>query len=84
MNTTKDYNDMGFTKEQLNRLLNTACEIIIELEHNADDEQQKRINAMFDEIKYTEDIDEEINLQDDNLKADLEAQDYDVFGNNKI
>tara|TARA_R100001163_G_C5020700_1_gene163590 strand:+ start:187 stop:603 length:417 start_codon:yes stop_codon:yes gene_type:complete len=79
-----DYNDMGFTKEQLNRLLNTACEIIIELEHNADDEQQKRINAMFDEIKYTEDIDEEITLQDDNLKADLEAQDYDVFGNNKI
>ena len=60
--------------EQLNRLLNTACEIIIELEHNADDEQQRRIDAMFNEIK----------LHEDNLMADLEAQDYDVFGKNKI
>tara|TARA_B100001939_G_scaffold100192_1_gene86370 strand:+ start:2221 stop:2412 length:192 start_codon:yes stop_codon:yes gene_type:complete len=61
-------------KEQLNRLLNTACEIIIELEHNADDEQQRRIDDMFNEIK----------LHEDNLMADLEAQDYDVFGKNKI
>jgi hypothetical protein len=60
--------------EQLNRLLNTACEIIIELEHNADDEQQRRIDDMFNEIK----------LNEDNLMADLEAQDYDVFGKNKI
>ena len=60
--------------EQLNRLLNTACEIIIELEHNADDEQQRRIDDMFNEIK----------LHEDNLMADLEAQDYDVFGKNKI
>ena len=68
---------MGFTKTQLNRLLNTACEIITELEHNADDEQQKRIDAMFNEIKYT---DNEMTSH----QADLEAQDYDVFGENKI
>ena len=68
---------MGFTKTQLNRLLNTACEIITELEHNADDEQQKRIDAMFNEIKYT---DNEMTSH----KADMEAQDYDVFGENKI
>ena len=68
---------MGFTKTQLNRLLNTACEIINELEHNADDEQQKRIDAMFNEIKYT---DNEMTSH----QADMEAQDYDVFGENKI
>ncbi len=70
--------------EQLNRLLNTACEIIIELEHNADDEQQRRIDAMFNEIKYADNIDDQMKLQEDNSKADLEAQDYDVFGKNKI
>ena len=68
---------MGFTKTQLNRLLNTACEIINELEHNADDEQQKRIDAMFNEIKYTDD-------EMTSHQADMEAQDYDVFGENKI
>ncbi len=72
------------TNEQLNRLLNTACEIIIQLEHNADDEQQRRIDAMFNEIKYADNIDDQMKLQEDNLKADLEAQDYDVFGKNKI
>jgi hypothetical protein len=72
------------TNEQLNRLLNTACEIIIELEHNANDEQQRRIDAMFNEIKYADNIDDQMKLQEDNLKADLEAQDYDVFGKNKI
>ena len=70
--------------ERLNRLLNTACEIITQLEHNADTEQQKVIDAMFEEIKYADEIDDEIELQEDNLRADLEAQDYSVFGKNKI
>jgi len=70
--------------ERLNRLLNTACEIITQLEHNADAEQQEMIDAMFNEIKYADDIDDQIKLQEDNSKADLEAQDYDVFGKNKI
>ena len=35
----------------LSRLcLNEACEILIELEHYADDEQQKRINKLFTTI----------------------------------
>ena len=71
---------MRFTKTQLNRLLNTACEIVSELEHNADDEQQKRIDAMFNEIKYTDELDDEMTSR----QADMEAQDYDVFGENKI
>lgn len=70
--------------ERLNRLLNTACEIITQLEHNADAEQQEMIDAMFNEIKYADDIDDQMKLQEDNSKADLEAQDYDVFGKNKI
>ena len=74
----------NFSKTQLNRLLNTACEIIIELEHNADIAQQRKIEAMFNEIKYTEDLDFEMKLQEDNSKGDLEAQNYDVFGKNKI
>ena len=65
--------------EQLNRLLNTACEIITELEHNADEEQKKKINSMFNEIKYAEKIDEEMST-----RADEEAQDFGTFGENKI
>jgi hypothetical protein len=75
---------MALTKEKLNKLLDTACNLIIELEHNANVEQQQRINAMFDEIRYADYVDDEMNLQEDNSKADLEAQDYDVFGENKI
>ena len=92
--------------EQLNRLLNTACKIITQLEHNADAEQAKKINAMFDEIKYADKIDEEMkdsspsllwsdgqdlcdSFDDDfsndaGVKADLEAQDHDLFGEDKV
>ena len=63
--------------KQLNRLLNTACKIITSLEHHADDDLMKNINAMFEEIKYADKIDDE-------MKADLEAQDFDAFGENKI
>jgi len=51
---------MGCTKKQLNRLLKSACEIITELEHTADNEQQKRIDSMFNEIKYTDELDGEL------------------------
>lgn len=66
-------------KEQLERLLNTACEIITDLEdfyfyHHKDDEGMKiRIDALFNEIKYS-----------DKLDADTEAQDWDTFGEHKI
>lgn len=46
--------------KQLNRLLNTACEIITSLEHNADDDLMKTIDAMFNEIKYSDRIDDEM------------------------
>jgi len=64
-------------KEQLERLLNTACEIITELEHNADEDQMKRIDAMFNEILYSDEIDRD-------MRADEQAQDWGTFEQNKI
>lgn len=70
------------TKEQLERLLNIACEIITSLEgyamehphypeHNK--ELEECIDSFFSEIKYSDSID-----------ADMEAQDWEVFGDDKI
>lgn len=73
--------------EQLNRLLNTACVIISALEHNADSDLQKEIDAFFSEIKYSDELDEEMNnlsTLSPSQQADIEAQDWDVFGRNKI
>ena len=67
------------TVEQLNRLLDKACEIIISLENNASVELQEEIDSLFAEIKYSNEIDSEMNLN-----ADQEAQDWDTFGSNKI
>lgn len=55
------------TTEQLEKLLNTACEIITSLEHYADESLQKDIDAMFNEILYSDNIDDElrINYSDD-------------------
>ena len=61
------------TKKQLETLLNTACEIIVNLEGFADDELTQRIDTLFNEIKYS-----------DQLDADMQAQDWDVFGEGKI
>jgi len=63
--------------DRANRLLNDACNIIIQLEHHADEQQMKSINIMFDEIKYADRLDDE-------MRADAEAQDYETFGDNKI
>lgn len=60
-------------KQQLDRLLNTACEIIDCLEGYASDELKKDIDAFFAEI-----------IHSDELDADMEAQDYNVFGKDKI
>lgn len=68
------------TTEQLNRLLNTACEIITALEGYADESLKKEIDVFFNEIVYSDKIDDEMNL----LSADEEAQDWDTFGNKKI
>jgi hypothetical protein len=62
-------------KEQtLKRLLNTSLDLLISLEQFADEATQKDINALFDEV----------NFNDDNLLADLEAQEWEVFGENKV
>ena len=45
------------TKKQLERLLNTACEIITELEHNANPEQKQIIEDLFKEIITLDDPD---------------------------
>lgn len=63
------------TKKQLQRLLNEACELLIIFEDGnvANDDDKRRIEAIFNEIKYS-----------DRLDADMEAQDWDSFGENKI
>jgi hypothetical protein len=67
--------------EQLQRLLNTACDIITSLEHYADKTLQKDINSLFDEIVASDDIEDEIRI---NYSADDEAQDWNIFNKNKI
>ena len=69
------------TKETLERLLNEACELLIIFEDGnvANDEDKERISAIFNEIKYADKIDSEMNLS-----ADDEAQDWDTFNENKI
>ena len=69
------------TKETLERLLNEACELLIIFEdgNEANDEDKARISALFNEIKYADEIDSEMNLS-----ADNEAQDWNTFGKNKI
>ena len=65
----------------LERLLNEACELLIIFEdgNTANDDDKKRINTLFNEIKYTEELDSEVHISGDD-----EAQDWDVFGDNKI
>ena len=91
------------TTEQLEKLLNTACEIIIELEYAiSDKELQDKVNTLFQEIKYSDELDIEMvdNYTEEDLvgdlvwdengigrhsvDADLEAQDFEVFGKDKI
>jgi hypothetical protein len=61
------------TIEQLNVYLDRALNIIISLEQYASEDTAKDIEALFQELKYSDDID-----------ADMEAQDFDVFAENKI
>jgi len=70
------------TKETLERLLNEACELLIIFEDGnvANDEDKLRIAALFNEIKYADEIDSEMN----NHYADFQAQDWESFGENKI
>lgn len=69
------------TKETLERLLNQACELLIIFENSgyATSEELTKIDAIFNEIKYADEIDNEMNVN-----ADEEAQNWEVFGKNKI
>lgn len=68
------------TTDQLNNYLERALNIIITLEEYASEELALDIEALFQEIKYSDDVDYEIQ----SLNADMEAQDFDKFGKNKI
>ena len=77
------------TKETLERLLNDACELLIIFEDGnvANDKDKLRISAIFDEIKYADEIDNELALtlsERIGKEADDEAQDWDTFNENKI
>lgn len=61
-------------KSTLIRLLNTAMDLLTSLEQYADENTQKDINALFDEVSFN----------DDNISADLEAQEWETFGENKV
>ena len=65
----------------LEKLLNEACELLIIFEDGniANDDDKRRINALFNEIKYNEELESEMSVS-----ADDEAQDWSVFGDNKI
>lgn len=67
------------TKETLTRLLNEACELLIIFEDSdySTTEDKVRIAAIFDEIKYSDELDQE-------MSADDEAQDWDTFKEQKI
>jgi hypothetical protein len=67
------------TENQLNRLLDKACEIITTLEGYADESLQKEITTFFDEVTYSDKVEDEMKMS-----ADEEAQNWDVFGENKI
>jgi hypothetical protein len=58
-------------KDKIENLLNRACEIITELEHHADEEQMNRIEAIFNEILFSDELDEEMKR----IESDFYAQD---------
>ena len=80
------------TTENLERLLNQACELLIIFEDSssATQEDQDKISAIFNEIKYADDIDDELALtftqwlESSSYRADNEIQDWDKFKENKI
>ena len=90
---------MSFTKEQLNRLLDEACDLLMALEDCASAELRTDIDAWFDspylglsndEQDRLDAFFEEINREDDvdremkDWQADMQAQDFDTFGKRKI
>jgi len=71
---------MSFTKEQLNRLLDEACDLLMALEDCASAELRTDIDAWFEEINREDDVDREWK----DWQADMQAQDFDTFRERKI
>lgn len=59
--------------ERLTNYLERALNIIMSLEDYASEETAQDIEALFKEIE-----------ESNNIDADMEAQDYDTFGEHKI
>ena len=75
------------TNDDLKRLLNEACDLIIILENDLTSiEVKERISAIFMEIKYSDKIDSEMinNYIHFGMQSDEEVQDWDIFGKQKI
>jgi hypothetical protein len=82
-----DADDEGITMEaeQLSKLLGKFLNIIIVLKPFADVTMQEDIEALLQEFKYGDYVDSEmLNYTNSNIWADLEAQDFDTFGEDKI
>lgn len=80
------------SNENLARLLNEACELLILFEDGniANEQDKKRIDALFMEIKYADEIDDELALtfsewqSKKQMMADEQAQDWELFKGKKI
>lgn len=75
------------TQEKLNSYLDRALNIIISLEEYASEETAMDIEALFQEIKYSDYIDADMEVwkeYSDDVDADMESQDYDIFVKHKI
>tara|TARA_R100001594_G_scaffold43178_1_gene75353 strand:+ start:139 stop:489 length:351 start_codon:yes stop_codon:yes gene_type:complete len=71
-------------EEKFNYYINGLKGLILDT-HKVKWEHTTKISGNGEEYQSIEIIeDDEIKLAEDNAKADLEAQDYDVFGENKI
>jgi len=66
--------------EKSRALLEKALNLITALEGHADGQTKKDIESLFQEVKYSDYIDEEMAR----YVADNQVQDYGVFGKNKI
>lgn len=73
-------------QQRLNELFDNALNIIMALEHHADDNLKSEIDALFNEVRYSDEVDSEMDLIQHNSMTDpdLEAQDWNTFGKNKI
>lgn len=51
--------------EQLNFLLNKACELLTILEEHAEGTLRNEVDAFFNEVKYSDELDHEMNICND-------------------